>query len=318
MVIHIKLNNCFRMIGEIPMTQGNIFNIQKYSIHDGPGIRTTVFLKGCPLTCWWCHNPESQKVKPELVFCQNKCIACRDCEKVCHVGAVKFNEKGFSYDKAKCTLCGKCAEGCPSEALELIGENMNLKEAMKEIEKDIVFYEESGGGVTFSGGEPMLQIEFLDSLLTASKQKGIHTAVDTSGYAAWEDFKRIKDKVDLFLFDVKHMDAEKHKKYIGVSNELILNNLKKLSQGGSRIWIRIPIIPGINDEDMNLKRTCEYILSLNLNDVFILPYHNIAIDKYRRLDMEYKMPDIQEPKDEVMEEIAQKFKAYGLNVKIGG
>ncbi|WP_432667622.1 glycyl-radical enzyme activating protein [Wukongibacter baidiensis] len=300
------------------MTQGTIFNIQKYSIHDGPGIRTTVFLKGCPLTCWWCHNPESQRVKQEIVFWQNKCIACGDCEKVCPVGAVKFDEKGFNLDRSKCILCGKCAEVCPSEAIELIGKRITLDEAMKEIEKDMVFYEESGGGVTFSGGEPMLQIDFLDRILTASKQKGIHTAVDTSGYGPWENFERIMDKVDLFLFDIKHMDDEKHKKYVGVSNESILKNLRKLAQNGNKIWIRIPIIPGINDDDLNIKMTSDYISSLNIEEVFILPYHRIAMDKYRRLNMEYKVPDIREPMDEEMKIIDQKFKDNGIIVKIGG
>ncbi|WP_432409699.1 trans-4-hydroxy-L-proline dehydratase activase [Wukongibacter sp. M2B1] len=300
------------------MTQGTIFNIQKYSIHDGPGIRTTVFLKGCPLTCWWCHNPESQRVKQEIVFWQGKCIACRDCEKVCPVDAVKFDEGNFNLNKNRCILCGKCAEVCPSEAIDLIGKRITLDEAMKEIEKDMVFYEESGGGVTFSGGEPMLQIDFLDGLLTASKQKGIHTAVDTSGYGSWENFERIMDKVDLFLFDIKHMDNEKHKKYVGVSNESILNNLRKLARDGNRIWIRIPIIPGINDDDLNIKMTSDYVASLNIKDVFILPYHSIAIDKYKRLNMEYRIPDILEPKDEEMERIGQKFKDNGIIVKIGG
>lgn len=300
------------------MAQGTVFNIQKYSLHDGPGIRTTVFLKGCPLSCWWCHNPESQGINPEIVFWQNKCIACGDCEKVCPVGAVKLTKEGFNLDKVKCTLCGKCAEACPSEALEKIGKKMSVDEVMDEVEKDRIFYEESGGGVTFSGGEPLLQIDFLEKLLIMSKQKGIHTVVDTSGHTSWENIERIKDNVDLFLYDIKHMDYEKHKKCMGVSNVVILENLKKLAGSGSRIWIRIPVIPGINDDDLNIKRTCEYISSLSLRDVYLLPYHNIARDKYRRLDMEYKISHVHQPEDEEMEEIEQKFRDYGFNVKIGG
>lgn len=300
------------------MKQGVIFNIQKYSIHDGPGIRTTVFLKGCPLDCWWCHNPESQKVESQLMFLPNKCIACRDCEKVCPTGAISFSNKSFDYNESKCELCEKCAEVCPSEALEFAGEKQNQEDVIREIEKDKVFYEESGGGVTFSGGEPLVQIDFLDNLLTLAKKKGLHTTIDTCGYAPWENIERIKDNVDLFLYDIKHMDNEKHKKYTGVSNELILDNLRKLAGEGKRIWVRIPIIPGINDDALNIEKMCEFILALNLRDVFILPYHNIAIDKYNRLDMEYKIPDIKNPDDEVMEEIAEKFKEYGLNVKIGG
>lgn len=300
------------------MTQGTVFNIQKYSIHDGPGIRTTVFLKGCPLVCWWCHNPESQGSKQETVFRQNKCIVCRDCERVCPKGAVRFDERCYSLDKGKCILCGACTEVCPSEALELIGNKMTTDEVIKEIEKDRVFYEESGGGVTFSGGEPLLQIDFLDSLLTASKEKGIHTALDTSGYGPWENFERIIDKVDLTLFDIKHMDNEKHKKYVGVSNETILNNLGKLVQRGNRIWVRIPIIPSINDDELNIQRTCDLILSLGIADVFILPYHNIAMDKYKRLNMKYRITHINELTDEEIERIGKKFKDNGVVVKIGG
>ena len=300
------------------MAQGTVFNIQKYSLHDGPGIRTTVFLKGCPLSCWWCHNPESQGINPEIIFWQYKCIACRDCENVCPVEAVKFTDEGFSLDKVKCILCGKCAEACPSEALEKIGKRMSVDEVMDEVEEDRIFYEESGGGVTFSGGEPLLQIDFLEKLLSTSKQRGVHTVVDTSGHTSWENIERIKGNVDLFLYDIKHMDYEKHKKCMGVSNVVILENLKKLAGGGSRTWIRIPVIPGINDDDINIKRTCEYISSLNLRDVYLLPYHNIARDKYKRLDMEYKIPNIHQPEDEEMEEIGQKFRDYGLNVKIGG
>lgn len=300
------------------MNQGIIFNIQKYSIHDGPGIRTTVFLKGCPLECWWCHNPESQSIKQQLTFRPNKCIFCKDCEKVCPNGTISFTDKLFNYNESKCKLCGKCAEICPSEALEFIGKNSSIEDIIKEVEKDKIFYEESGGGVTFSGGDPLVQIDFLDNLLMVSKQKGLHTAVDTSGYSSWDNIERIKDKVDLFLYDIKHMDDEKHRLYTGVSNKLILDNLKKLALEGKEIWIRIPIIPGINDDDLNIQRTCEYITLLNIKDVFILPYHNIAIDKYKRLDMEYKIPDIENPGDEAMEKIADRFKGYGLNVKIGG
>ncbi|SHJ54838.1 trans-4-hydroxy-L-proline dehydratase activase [Paramaledivibacter caminithermalis] len=300
------------------MTQGIIFNIQKYSIHDGPGIRTTVFLKGCPLECWWCHNPESQKVKQQFIFWHNKCIGCMDCEKVCPERAISFNKNGFYNDKSKCKFCEKCAEICPSGALELVGKKSSLDDVIKEVEKDRVFYEQSGGGVTFSGGEPLVQIDFLDSLLCASKQKGLHTAVDTSGYTSWGNIERIKDKVDLFLYDIKHMDDEKHKIYTGVSNQLILENLKKLALDGKKIWVRVPIIPSINDDDLNIQRTCEYISSLNLRDVFILPYHNIAVDKYKRLNMGYRISDIQVPKDELMKKIADIFKGYGFNVKIGG
>ncbi len=268
---------------------GRIFNIQKYSIHDGPGIRTTVFFKGCPLSCWWCHNPESQSSKEELVYDPNKCISCGDCEKT-----------------------------CPTEALEQIGSKITTEDLIKEIEKDMVFYEQSGGGVTFSGGEPLLQIDFLDELLTYFKKRGIHTTLDTCGYSSWANLLRIKDKVDLFLYDIKHMDDEKHMEYVGVSNKQILSNLEDLAMEGSDIWIRIPIIPGINDDRLNLQNICDYLLKLNLKRVFLLPYHDIGIDKYKKLNMDYKMIDNIKLDDNKVSEIAEMFKEHGFNARIGG
>lgn len=300
------------------MAYGTIFNIQKYSIHDGPGIRTTVFLKGCNLRCWWCHNPESLKTNQEIIFWQGKCINCKDCEKTCDKGAIEFTKKGYCRDIQKCNLCGKCTDICPSEALEHVGIKMTTKEVIKEIEKDRVFYEESGGGVTFSGGEPLLQIDFLDNILTSLKEKNTHITIDTSGNVDWKNIDRIKDKVDLFLYDIKHMNDKEHKKLTGVSNSKILSNLKKLNLGGSNIWVRIPIIPRINDDDTNILKICEYLLSINLNKVYLLPYHNIAVHKYEKLDMTYKLPDALPPNEEDIKRIYDIFVKQGFNVKIGG
>lgn len=300
------------------MVSGTIFNIQKYSIHDGPGIRTTVFLKGCSLRCWWCHNPESLNEKQEIIFLEKKCINCRDCEKICEVGAIEFTNGGLYRNKEKCSLCGKCTDICPSEALEYIGKEMTIDEVIREIEKDEVFYEESSGGVTFSGGEPLLQIDFLDSIITSLKEKGTHVVIDTSGYVPWENIDRIKDNVDLFLYDIKHMNNEAHKKFTGVSNIRILDNLKRLSINGSKIWVRVPVIPGINDDDSNILSICEYLLSINLKDVFLLPYHNIAYHKYEELDMSYKLLDVLPPKDKDIKRINNIFTNKGFNVKIGG
>ncbi len=300
------------------MVSGTIFSIQKYSIHDGPGIRTTVFLKGCDLRCWWCHNPESFNKKKEIIFWENKCIGCRDCEKICELEAIEFKDEGFYRNKKKCNLCGKCADTCPSEALEHIGREMTITEVIKEIEKDKVFYEESGGGVTFSGGEPLLQIDFLDNVITSLKEKGTHVVIDTSGYVPWENFERIRDKVDLFLYDIKHMDNEYHKRFTGVSNNRILSNLKRLSLIGSNIWVRVPIIPGINDDDLNILSICEYLLTINLRDVYLLPYHNIANHKYEKLGISYKLLDIMPPKDEDIKRIYNIFRDQGFNVNIGG
>lgn len=300
------------------MDYGTILNIQKYSIHDGPGIRTTVFLKGCSLRCWWCHNPESINIKPEIIFWQDKCIACRDCKKTCEKDAIAFTDKGLNRSIKRCNLCGKCTDICPSEALEYIGTKMTIKEVMIEIEKDKVFYEESGGGVTFSGGEPLLQIDFLDNILTFLKEKDTHITIDTSGHVAWKNIDRIKDRVDLFLYDIKHMNDEEHKKLTGVSNKQILSNLKRLTLSGSNIWVRIPIIPGMNDNDTNILEICDYLLSINLMHVYLLPYHNIATHKYERLDMVYKLPDTLPPKEEDIKRIYNIFRDQGFNVKIGG
>lgn len=300
------------------MTIGTVFNIQKYSIHDGPGIRTSVFLKGCVLACWWCHNPESLALKPVIVFRKNRCIGCGDCIKSCSKEAIMFIDQDLRKDEEKCSLCDACIAACPTGAMEKIGKNMTKADVMKEIEKDRVFYEESGGGVTFSGGEALTQIDFLDSLLEACNSQGIHTALDTSGYAPWQSIARIKDKVDLFLYDIKLMDEGKHSKYTGVSNQLIVENLKKLAANNNKIWIRVPVIPGINDDKENIEKIGAFISSLSLREVFLLPYHNIAIDKYTRLGKTYQLADLQSPSPGKLDEVSQQLKGFGLNVQIGG
>ena len=296
---------------------GMVFNIQKYSIHDGPGIRTTIFFKGCPLACWWCHNPESLASNTQIVFLRNKCIGCGDCVTSCPHGAIAFSGS-IARDETKCRLCEYCVETCPTGAMEKIGQKKTVAEIMQAIEKDSVFYEESGGGVTFSGGEALNQLEFLDALLTACKAKRIHTALDTSGYAPWESIARIANKVDLFLYDIKLMDEAKHKKYTGVSNTLILDNLKRLAAGQRRVWIRIPVIPGINDDEKNITAIGEFLSSLNLQDVYLLPYHNIAIDKYARLGKPYPLPNLASLSDSQMDNVTQILKAFNLHINIGG
>ena len=300
------------------MTLATTINIQKFSVHDGPGIRTTVFLKGCPLNCWWCHNPESQNIKHEILFFKERCTGCGVCVKRCPENAIEIKGGYPVTDKHKCILCGKCSDFCPTTAKEYVGKDVSVKEIMKEIIKDQVFYEESGGGVTFSGGEPMLYKDFLDEVLKACKTRGIHTAVDTSGEVSFESFDKIKDNVDLFLYDIKMMDTKRHKKYTGVGNELILENLKRLSDSGANIFVRMPIIAGINDDDLNIDESVTYLSKLNIIEVNLLPYHKMGMDKYKRLDMKYKLSGMEKPSDARMEQIKNKFIKAGIKVKIGG
>lgn len=299
--------------------EGTIVNIQKYSIHDGPGIRTTVFLKGCPLSCWWCHNPESQSTKNEIMFFEEKCTGCGICVKRCPEEAITMKEMKPTIDETKCILCGNCTDFCYNEAREYVGQKIGAIELFKEIQKDEIFYEESGGGVTFSGGEPLLQVDFLSEVLDICNKKNIHATLDTSGYTKWENIEKIVNKVDLFLYDLKLIDDEKHKKYIGVSNKLILENLKKLSSLGKRIFVRMPIIAGINDDNDHIDESIKFIKTLNnIEQVNLIPYHSMGMDKYKRLNMDYKLSGMEKPADEKMEELKEKFEKEGIKVKIGG
>jgi len=300
------------------LADGIVFNIQRYSIHDGPGIRTTVFLKGCPLSCWWCQNPESQLSGQEMIFWGDRCIGCGACSTICPSDAIQIKNGIPLTEKEKCILCGKCIEKCPALAREMIGEKLTIEEVIKEIEKDLVFYEESGGGVTFSGGEPLGQSEFLEGLLNGCREKKIHTAVDTSGYISWEILNKINSKVDLFLYDLKIMDNERHKKYTGISNEIILENLKKLSSVHHNISVRFPVIPGINDDYQNIRETGEFLSPLKITQVNLLPYHYIGIDKYRRLGRTYKLVTTQPPSEEKLSEVSTILRKFDLNVKLRG
>ncbi|MFZ5942693.1 MAG: glycyl-radical enzyme activating protein [Bacillota bacterium] len=287
------------------MTEGTIFNLQRFSINDGPGIRTTVFLKGCPLNCWWCHNPESQKFEKELMFWNDRCINCGQCRSACN------HSQG-------CILCGECTVSCPAEAREMSGRKVYPQQVLDEIKKDLVFYEQSGGGVTFSGGEPLCQPAFLEETLNLCRLEYIHTAVDTSGFAPWETFERITPLTDIFLYDLKHMDDVKHQKYTGVSNRGILENLQKLSLIHRNIIIRVPLIPGINDDELNIIAIGHFALNLNLRNINILPYHDTAKDKYLRLGNAYKLPQTSRPSQDKLAPIQSQLEELGLVVKIGG
>jgi len=276
------------------MEKGLIFDIKKYSIHDGPGIRTTVFFKGCPLKCWWCHNPEGQSYKPELVHDKNKCIKCLKCIATCNNKALNFDKNAYLViNEKKCNLCGICVSACPSQALEIIGKSIDPESILNEILKDSIFYEESNGGVTISGGEPLAQPKFLKSLLHQCKKHNLHIVIDTCGYAPSKFLSEIKGLVDLFLFDLKILDEKKHIKYTGKSNRLILNNLKLLLRYNKNIIIRIPLIPNITATNENIIDIINYLQPYKSSiTISLLPFHNLGEAKYDKLRREYKMKNL--------------------------
>jgi pyruvate formate lyase activating enzyme len=265
-------------------SHGIVFDVKHFAVHDGPGIRTTIFLKGCPLRCEWCHSPESQSLNPELLIHQDRCIGCGRCLEVCKLGAISSPRE---IDRKKCSLCGECAEACYAGALELLGKKMTTDQLMEIVEKDRELLMSSGGGVTLSGGEPMMQSGFVVELLGRLKETGYHTTLDTSGYTPWEKLKQALEYTDLVLYDLKHMDSFKHKQHTSVSNDLILENLAKTSKNGKNIWIRVPLIPRINDDEENLRELADYVKELEVERTYILPYHTLGVAKYAALDREY-------------------------------
>jgi len=296
--------------------KGLVFNIQRFSIHDGPGIRTTVFMKGCPLRCRWCSNPESWNPYPEIMTYDIKCIKCGKCAEICPEEAITINQRGRKLNRAKCTLCLKCAEVCPTGALSISGKYLTIGEIVKEVESDKLFYQNSGGGVTISGGEPLSQWEFVHQLLRECKQKGLHTALDTCGYALWEAMEKVLEYTDLVLFDIKHMDSSQHRKGTGKSNSLILENARKAA-AKTKVWLRFPLIPGYNDSEGNIKGVAELGGGLEVEKVSLLPYHEWGKAKYEKLGRRYPFKNTQPPSDERVQEVQKIMEGMGLKVTIG-
>lgn len=275
---------------------GTIFDIKRFAIHDGPGIRTTVFTKGCPLNCAWCHNPESIRSQPEISFLPDRCIGCGHCFEACTHGAHRMNGRQRVYDRDRCVVCGDCAAGCYAEALEVVGCEVTVGEVIDEVERDRPFYDTSGGGMTISGGEPTAQFEFTEALLTEAKARNLHTCLDTSGLVAWEQLAKLLPVVDLWLYDLKDTDAERHKRFTGVDNELILANLRRLDEAGARLVLRCPMIPGINTEDAHLVAIAELVRALgNVSGVDLMPYHRLGLSKNDRMGYDRPVVTAQTP-----------------------
>ncbi|SHE61613.1 glycyl-radical enzyme activating protein [Alkalibacter saccharofermentans] len=293
--------------------KGCVFDIQRFSIHDGPGIRTTVFLKGCPLNCRWCCNPESINLLPELMFNPELCIGCGFCVEVCEVGASSI--KGF--DRSRCTGCGKCADRCYAEAKYVKGRYMEPKDVLEKVLKDVSFYKRTNGGVTFSGGEPLLQIDFLEEVLNLCQTKNLSSAIETCGYVPWKNFERIAHLVEVFLFDIKSTNNIKHIEYTGVGCERIMENCERLTKIAKRLVIRVPVIPGFNYSLDDITQIIRFAEKIGVREVNFLPYHRFAESKYSYMGLEYWNPSVERLDDSLLKEFIDKIETF-IKVKIGG
>lgn len=296
-----------------------ITDIQRYSMHDGPGIRTMVFFKGCPLHCLWCHNPETHSPLPQIMVNMELCIGCGACLNVCPEGAIHALEGRIATDYSKCRACGACSEVCYAGAREISGKWYTVEEVKEAVMRDVDFYRHTGGGVTLSGGEVLMQADFAAELLKELKQEKIHTAIETCGYASWKQFEKLVPYLDLALYDVKHSDSEKHEYYTGKKNDLILDNLKKLSDAGVEVIVRVPLIPGVNDAKETVCTIAQIGKNVRAKEVHLLPFHQIGTSKWDAAGKEYKFRNVPEPERKDVETLAKiAEEAVGITVRVGG
>ena len=297
-----------------------VFDIKRFAINDGPGIRVTIFLKGCPLACRWCHNPESISPRVQKMYTEAKCIGCGECVDICPEQACELTSEGIVTDADLCTSCGQCAEVCPALATEMSGRYESVADLMKVIESERPFFDQSGGGVTFSGGEPLLYPKFLKQILDACGQLNIHRTIDTSGLSTTKNLLNVAKSTDLFLYDLKLMDSKKHKEWTGTGNKRILKNLRALAKTGADIQIRIPLIKGINTDDDNIEATAIFVAALAgpRKTISLLPYHNVAEGKSAKLGEKYEPGLMTTPDEKDLQQIITRFANHGLIATIGG
>jgi pyruvate formate lyase activating enzyme len=302
-------------IGDV---RGIIFDIQRYSLHDGPGLRTNVFLKGCGLNCHWCSNPEARHPSPEIAFFEKSCFACGDCIPACPEAAIALEGYQVHWDKAKCSQCGYCAEVCLSHAFSLIGKEVTARAVVDEVLRDRAFYG-GQGGLTLTGGEPTLQPDFAGAVLRLAKQEGLHNAIETCGAVSWRSLERLLPFLDLVLFDLKHIDPEVHRQFTGSSNALILDNLRRAAQVGANLVVRVPLIPGFNADRESLVQIAAFVQSLqSVHEIHLLAYHTLGRAKYRALQIPYELEQYPPMKLEEAEGWADVLREFGFDVLVGG